>query len=138
MKLYGQYELRVEARDSEGTQEAIHYKLYTTDIDHYDLILGMEWLWKADPSIQFRTGCWTYRNAPIQQEQRLVQHKGRLPSPLHEEIPQAALGQGPESEAEPVHIQRVTLRELTEDENKVYCMWYHPIPQEQGGDPRIH
>ncbi len=51
----------VRMRDSAGTKRSHAINFVVADIAHYDLILGMAWLQKHHPDIQWDTGVWHWR-----------------------------------------------------------------------------
>ena len=59
--LYSQHQLKVHAVDSNDRQLIAACNLYVTDIEGFDMILGIHWLTKVDPDISFRDGTWALR-----------------------------------------------------------------------------
>ncbi len=51
----------VRLRDSAGTKRSHAINFVVANIAHYDLILGMAWLQKQNPDIQWDTGVWHWR-----------------------------------------------------------------------------
>ncbi len=51
----------VQMRDSAGMKRSHAINFVVANIAHYDLILGMVWLQKQNPDIQWDTGVWHWR-----------------------------------------------------------------------------
>jgi hypothetical protein len=58
-------------RDSAGTKRSHAINFIVADITHYDMILGMAWLQKHNPNIQWDMGVWHWRTR-TNAEDRLI------------------------------------------------------------------
>ena len=106
--VYGRHSVPLQATDSEGHTVLYQQELLATDIEGFDVILGMNWLKRLDPIINFRDGTWTIR-------------KGRQEDPVSPSISVQPHG------VVPVRIQRVLVRDLEpQPDEQMYVMWYRP------------
>ena len=59
--IYRSHDLVIQAKDSYNVAQRTKRTLYATDIDHYDLILGMSWLDHVNLDIHWSKREWFYR-----------------------------------------------------------------------------
>lgn len=63
--LYGRHYLKLDATDGNGRSVKTDSGCLATDIQGFEMILGMPWLHSVNPDIDFRTGAWTTRDVVI-------------------------------------------------------------------------
>ncbi len=76
----------VRMRDSAGAKWSHVIKFVVADISYYDMLLGMAWLQKQNPDIQWDTGVWHWRTCTAAQDRpiRLVS-AGAFVTTIHAE-----------------------------------------------------